>query len=419
MIEDWGKVNAITALVTIPIFASSLLLQPLFQKARDAVVRAYHRGNRCEAIQWRDISPNPVRTQLQRQTTSTSTSSRVLEAGNGADDGKSPKIKALAQFLHDIWQVDPRPVPRPSYLDISKEYLRLDADVLLAIVLLDGGSGSLDRQPDPGTRCTLRFGSTAAQFRVFESDEHNFFIIGKLSNVPNFKSISQGYSSITKNDLRAIASGYPPFYRQLINTNSGVEIAHPTQSMRDIHHPSWLLAIGFCSFTITPLVLYDTRKSLAYSEACDRILETVERLQRQFSPAANATRKQLLDVAVKVLTRMNSYRTGSGAETVTRGTNLLSDYGTIGRSLNAPDILFAFKYFDKYKDEELSRYDSERLDSLLEEVLRAAVHGVFTWWQYVNNHGHEVPGWLLDDRVRLNPIWLEDDIGYNGDGMLE
>ena len=142
------------------------------------------------------------------------------------------------------------------------------ADVLLVVVLLDGGSGSGDQSPDPGTRFTLRFGSTAAQFRVFESEE-SFFIIGKLSDVPSFEQIPLGYSGIAKEDRRAIANGYPPFYCHFIHMNSGVEVAHPIQSMRDIHRAGWILAIGFsCPIsTTTPLRLYDKRQLPAYRGA--------------------------------------------------------------------------------------------------------------------------------------------------------
>lgn len=402
---NWGQVSAVVAMGTIPIFASSLLVQPFFQKMRETAVRAYYRNNRCEAIEWSDMSHNPIRTRLQQQAPSpTTTSGRVLEAGD-VNDGEITKNMVLAQFLHDVWRVVPQPVPLPSYLNVAKEYLRLDADVLLAVLLLGGGSGSLKRQPDPGTRCILEFGWTTAQFRVFETED-NFYVVGKLGSIPHFKPTSQGYEGITKQDLRAIADGYPPFYRQLIRMNSGVEIAHPIQSMRDIHRAGWLVAVGLSCATFTPLRMYDARKLPAYSEACDRVRETAERLQREFSPGADATRKALLNTSVRVITRMNKYRTGSGADSANGG----RDDWTIGCNLSAPEILFALKFFNRYQDGELSSYDREELDPILEEVLVAAMYGVFTWWQYVNNDGHEIPGWLLDDRVRLNPIWLEDDL---------
>ncbi|KAF4632885.1 hypothetical protein G7Y89_g5225 [Cudoniella acicularis] len=215
---------------------------------------------------------------------------------------------------------------------------------------------------------------------------------------------------MTKEDLRAIGGGYPPFYRHLFITNSGSEVAHPIQSIRDIHRAGWILAIGFS--THPPLALYDPRQATAYSEACDRVLETLQRLQKAY--AWEAIRKTVLDAAVKVVMRMNGYRSRSGADVVTRGTILLDgDYRTIGRSLNVPQLVFALKFFNEYRDDELSAADRERFGPILEEVLRAAVYGVFTWWQYVNNSSHEIPGWLLDERVRITPIWLED--GNGGD----
>jgi hypothetical protein len=70
-------------------------------------------------------------------------------------------------------------------------------------------------------------------------------------------------------------------------------------------------------------------------------------------------------------------------------------------------MVFAMKFFSENQDVALSPSDRESLGPILEEVLRAAVYGVFTWWQYVNNEGRDIPGWLLDERVRTAPIWLE------------
>ena len=176
--------------------------------------------------------------------------------------------------------------------------------------------------------------------------------------------------------------------------------------MRDIHRAGWIVAIGF-AFSTSPVRLYQKRQALAYSEACDRVLETLLRLQGGY--ISDVPRRSLLNVAVKVVTRMNGCRSGSGADSLTRGTVLLDgEHKSIGRSLSAPQILFALKFFNEHRDSLLSDYERDSFEPILEEVLRAAVFGVFTWWQYVNNEGFGLPGWLLDDRVKLTPIWLED-----------
>lgn len=191
----------------------------------------------------------------------------------------------------------------------------------------------------------------------------------------------------------------------MLNTTSGAEIGHPIQTLRDIHRAGWVLVIGFS--TNPPLELYDSKRAPAYSEACDRVLETLKRLQREY--ASEVPHAVLIDVAVKVVSRMNGYRSGSGANAITRGTVLLNgDYSTIGRRLSVPELLFAIDFFNDYRDVALSPYERERFEPILEEVLRAAVYGVFTWWQYVNNTGRHIPGWLLDERVNMSPIWLED-----------
>ncbi|KAF4496061.1 hypothetical protein FAGAP_7802 [Fusarium agapanthi] len=395
--DEWGRVAAITALVTIPIYASAFLLQPFFQKVKDTLLRLYLWNRTCEAIQWSHILQRPIQTQWYS-----------LEVGNQSADTQSPKNKSLIRFLYNVWQVKSTPAVRPAYLDMSKDYLLLDADVLLGVVLLLGCSGTLGRQPDPGARLTLNFASTTAQFRVFEC-ENNFFLIGKLMSVPLFETIGSGYQGTTKGDLRAVSSGYPPFYRFFLRVNAGYEIAHPTEAMRDVHRADWILAIGFSSSTTEPLKLYRKQQLRAYTGACTRVLDKLRWLQGELSLEAGEPHRQLLDVAVRVVAHMNSFKTGSGAGSVTKGTVLLADHGTIGRSLKAPDIIFALKLFKEYASSELGRYDRETLERILEDVLRAAVYGVFTWWQYVNNVGQDIPPWLLDDRVRLSPVWLEDD----------
>jgi hypothetical protein len=173
--------------------------------------------------------------------------------------------------------------------------------------------------------------------------------------------------------------------------------------MRDIHRAGWVLMIGFS--THPPLQLYDPRRAPAYSEACDRVLETLRRLQREY--ASENTHKALLDAAVKVVMRMNGYRSGSGADVITKGTVLLNgDQKSICRSMSLPQLDFALKFFNDYRDDALSFSEREMFEPILEDVLRAAVYGVWTWWQYVNNSGRHIPGWLLDDRVRMVPIWL-------------
>jgi hypothetical protein len=398
VMDEWGKIAGIVAIATIPIYASPLLLQPAFRKIHEVASQIYYRNNRCQAIQWQDLHPGCIKPFALRHAASTASSDHGIAAETTKEHDEDSNIKVIIEFLQNVWQTKPRPVARPPYLDVAKNYIRLDADVLLAMVLLDGGSGAPDRYPGPGTSCTLRFGSTAARFRIVEKDDDAScsYIIGSLSGLPHFDSIALSFHGIAKEDLRAIGGGYPPFYRHIVNTTSGSEVAHPIQSMRDIHRAGWVLMIGLS--TNPPFTLYNTRLAPAYSEACDRVLETLQRLQREY--ASDATRAPLLDVAVKVVMRMNGYRSGSGADIVTRGTVLLNDdYKTIGRSLSVPQLLFATKFFNEYRDDALSAYERERFAPILEEVLRAAAYGVFTWWQYVNNRGHDIPGWLLDERV--------------------
>ncbi|KAF4446858.1 hypothetical protein F53441_9562 [Fusarium austroafricanum] len=349
--DDWGRISAITALVTVPIYASSFLLQPVFQKVKETAVGIYHWRKKCEAIRWEGIPHGPIHT---------------LSFWDRFS-AQSPRNEALTWFLYRAWQVKPKPVLRPPYLDVSKEYFLLDADVLLTVVFLAESSGSLYRQPDPGARLTLNFASTTAQFRVVEK-ENDFYVVGKLSNILSFNSLPQGFQGITKEDIRSVARGYSPFYRCFLRVNAGYEIAHPISTMRDIIRADWILAIGFSSDTIEPLSLYNEDKSLRYSEACGRVLEKIEWLRKEIYSGVDDRSKKLLDVAVKVVTEMNRSLTGSGAKSATGDTGLLADCRTIGRRLGVSDTLFALRLFKEYRNDELSNYDREQLEPILEEV---------------------------------------------------
>ncbi|KAK0710036.1 hypothetical protein B0T26DRAFT_430871 [Lasiosphaeria miniovina] len=425
IMEDWGKLSAIIAIVTLSVNIFPLILVPLFRniflKLQQLVYRGYYR---CEAIGWdglhdRGLSHVPT---LQAATSATSELDLVATR---------PQIPNLVAFFDKVWRAKPQPVARPSYLAPDKNYLRVDADALVAALLVDGtyyglgGSGSGSDALPLGDSFSFQYGSTVkGQFQRFgaapsttaENTVPDPYIIGRLTGFPQHEGIRRHARGITKNDLKAIAAGYPPFYRRTVMCNSGAPVAHPIRTVRDIHRGAWLVAIGFSRAYLEPLGLYHGGQMGAYRGACGRVLHTLQRLQTAYHDHVGLS--TTLDAAVRGVARMNANTSGSGLPTVTAGTALqgCEDNAGIGATLSAPDVAFAMDLFRDFGDGPLiiniaTGRDRERADRVLEEAIRAAVSGVYIWWQYVNNASRPLPGWMRDESIRQCPIWIEEGGG--------
>jgi hypothetical protein len=315
-------------------------------------------------------------------------------------------------FFEDMWQAKPTRVDRPSYLEVNKDYLRIDADVLMAAIFLGVrvfGSDTQRAYFGVGSSFAFRYGTFSGRFRRYEI-ENDSYIVGQISGFPLHETVPLRFRGIRKDDLRAIANGYPPFYRQTFTAHSGVEIDHPVRTMRDIHRAGWVAAIGFSSDL--PVHVYNARYKSAYQEACDRVRQMLKRLQSEYS--ANAVYSPLLEVAVRAVRMMNQNSSGSGLPSIVHGTVFqhCDDGRDIGTNLNAAQLRFALKLFNDYSEGSLSADERDRLEPILEEILKATVNGIYTWWQYLNNDSSPLPGWLLDERIRQTPIWVE-----NGDNI--
>lgn len=311
-----------------------------------------------------------------------------------------------------MWQAKPTRVDRPSYLEVNKDYLRIDADVLMAAIFLVVrvfGSDTQRAYFGVGSSFAFRYGTVSGRFRRCEI-ENDAYIVGQISGFPPHETVPLRFRGIRKDDLRAIANGYPPFYRQTFIAHSGVEIDHPVRTMGDIHRAGWVAAIGFASDL--PVHVYNARYKPAYQEACDRVRQMLKRLQSEYG--ANAVYSPLLEVAVRAVRMMNQNSSGSGLPSIVHGTVFqhCDDGRDIGINLNAAQLRFALKLFNDYSEGSLSADERDRLEPILEEVLKAAVNGIYTWWQYLNNDSSPLPGWLLDERIRQTPIWAE-----NGDNI--
>lgn len=80
----------------------------------------------------------------------------------------------------------------------------------------------------------------------------------------------------------------------------------------------------------------------------------------------------------------------------------------VGMHLNVGQLNLILNIFNNFGIDKLGEALIEELRPILPDALKAALNGVYRWWQYVNNDACPIPRWLLDEKVRLCPIWIED-----------
>jgi len=155
-------------------------------------------------------------------------------------------------------------------------------------------------------------------------------------------------------------------------------------------------------------VIYNSRKMNAYKEACGRVLHTLFRLHGIYEN--HSVFGNMLDAAVRGVTRMNGNGSGSGLPSVLEESILAGceDSGEIGNRLSAAEIGLAMKLFGEFDEGPVREEDREKVERVLVEAVKAAVSGVYVWWQYVNNHGNPMPRWMYDEGIRHCPVWIED-----------
>ena len=404
---DWNQVAAIVTICMILPYALPFIFKPLYQ----FLLGVFYRGSRCDAIAWNDLHGRAIRLASQLQESPSAGSERSLLGlrTRVAAESRDSAVASVAEFFQTVWRAKARRVARPAYLDVKKDYLRIDADVLMAAIFLDAHRifGNQGTYIGPSSSFAFRYGSVVGRFRHHET-QHDSYLSGHILGFPQNANVPLRYRGITKDDLRLIARGYPPFYRKSFRSHSGVQVAHPIRTMRDTHRAGWIVAIGFSADL--PATMYNSRCCQAYQDACERLLHTLRRIDADY--ATHETYSTLCGVATSAVAMMNKNSSGSGLPKIIKGTpfSRCDDGADIGDGLNAPYVDFAIGLFNNYAEGPLSQEDRDRLEEegILEEVLKAAVNGVYKWWQYLNNESSPLPGWMVDERIRQTPIWLDD-----------
>ncbi|KAK6355606.1 hypothetical protein TWF718_000001 [Orbilia javanica] len=392
---DWNMVAVIVAVIAIPL-TSSLLLA-ILERVREDVVRKLYQRSKCDAIEWQNLSDKPI--------------PRIPPRTAAYNYNASSNERILVFFKH-VWGAKMQLVDRPRYLEPQVQYLRINAEALIVGLMLDPGAEPISAPAKESSLTSGGWGSFAIregsvegtfEFRRDEATSNNCaYVIGSLRGF-SLGGLQDRFWGMTKDDLRSIAGGYPPFYRKTFKANSNVDVPHPILEPRDASRAGWVVAIGFGSDN--PTTLYNANKSQDYEEACARVLHVLRGvLTTEFS--THQAFGPMLRATAEGVKKMNDNKTGSVISNA--DFDIFGITGSPGQDLGVAQIKLILNLFNNYGKKVLTSDEHDELEKSLPEVLKASLQGVCTWWQYINNTGRAIPDWLLDNRVQLSPIWLKD-----------
>jgi len=210
-----------------------------------------------------------------------------------------------------------------------------------------------------------------------EVREHDRFLIGHIE-----ADVKDYHLCLSKHECTQIIMGYPPFYRKMCKTYDGVGFPHPSMEHGGIRRGGWVIAVGLTN--VLPTGVYASSMKLCFDEACCRVRDMVCDYLHQGIDDNN------FDVAKKILQFMCANHSGSGAFALLGQCELenLVRNRRCGDGLTSEQCIFAVSIFDR--KEELSMEERGNLESILVPVLAAAVLGVHSVYQYVNNGGTEL-----------------------------
>jgi hypothetical protein len=227
-----------------------------------------------------------------------------------------------------------------------------------------------------------------------EVREYGRLLVGHIET--DFEDFHPRFS---KYECTQIVMGYPPFYREECETYEGVKFPHPSMERGGIKRGGWVIAVGLTD-TI-PTAMYASSMKLCFDEACRRVRDVIcDYLQRDFDSDS-------FKMAFGILQYMCANQSGSGAlssDLLPHGRlrNFITK-GQCSHGLTKEQCVFAINIFDR--KERLSMKERDNFKTILEPILAAAVHGVHTVYQYVDNQNTEL------DRDS-QALFLENPIVY-------
>jgi hypothetical protein len=370
---------------------------------RKRLARTYQ----CQALVWGHLPMTLKSGGLSRPPTN----SVRWENDGVKDDNALDQVSATKAFLEVIdtmFGTRPKNIDRPPYLNEKKKYLRTDCSTLLAFLLSKAQDGKWTASGGGSSTSVSVFTFTAGPVSGrFHRNKHEneTYIVGRLlldsPNETSWRVNPDNYGQ-PKEVLRLIAHGYPPWYRDRIKTHSGARISHPIKTLRGAQRGGWIVGIGLSVHE--PLKMYNGKHSQDYRQACTQVYKRIEKaIQPAYSDSPGLA--ALCEVARREIWRMNSNESGSGLSV--GHWNLWMPYPALD-TLDAARCRFAMRIFDEAREQPLEGDDKIEFEPIVAPVLRAAIEGVYAWWQYRNNSGGELPEWLLDDANRHSPIWIEN-----------
>jgi hypothetical protein len=361
------------------------------------------RSYQCRALVWEHLPMTLKSGGLIR------TATNSVRWENDSDKGQDTleqisATKAFLEVIDTIFGTKPKNIDRPPYLNEEKKYLRIDGNILLAFLLSNGRNGLCSTLGSDSSTSVLTFTAGPVSGRFHRNKHENeTYIVGRLlldsPNITSFKVNPDNYGQ-PKEVFRLIANGYPPWYRERITTHSGACISHPIKTLRGAQRGGWIVGIGLSIHE--PLRMYNGNCTQNYRQACTRVYKRIEEaIKPAYSDSPGLT--VICEMASCEIGRMNNNESGSGLSVDWK---LWEPYPAMN-TLTAAQCLFAMRIFDEAREQPLEGYDNVEFKGIVAPILRAAINGVYEWWQYRNNEGGKLPEWLLDDANRYAPIWIE------------
>ena len=382
---DWNLGSVVLAIATLLVMLLTTILVSTFRHWRA-------RLRRCKRLKWEDMPDGRVHE-------CSSYPNMYISCNHHGRHVKSAKCwesaTSIATIFNRVWEVSTQNhlhTKVPESLPNSSSFICSDAQTVLAFILCTAAVWPDSFwQPE-----SLTFGSTRVDVEITGADT--------VAHIEG--PFRQERKSLTKHELERMLVGWPPWYREIFQTRSGITVPFPIASNSDIPRAGWIVAVGLMDLdqkSQNPLALYRCpneplepgfrQNGVIFRQAVRRCREHIrDNISPQFPD------NDLISEALGELDKLVDNKTGSSM-----GTH--SIWVDRAGHLSYSQCQLVFRIFNDYTA--LSDADKIMLEPMLLETLAAAVLGAYRVVQYLNLCGRE-----LKIPPELKPfhreVWLRD-----------
>lgn len=208
---------------------------------------------------------------------------------------------------------------------------------------------------------------------------------------------------LSKNECQRILQGYPPFYRERVQTYQGGQFPYPEMANGGIRRGGWVVAVAFSrTLPTAAYIAQQYSNGNGFHSSCCRVRDVITKvIKRGFLTSLS------IESACRSLERMCNERSGSAYPEGIDCPDLQRILGEKSfRQITTEQCAFAVDLFNGL--DSLTVQQTTTLRPLLIPILAAAVTGVCEVYQYVNNQGCQMEQGVLDLFLKNPTIYLED-----------